>query len=82
MPTVVIPAYNEANGIERTLRAVLGDGVGDLVVVVVANACRDDTAERARAVAVPAGARVVVLETPEGGKTAAGAIAQPIADRH
>jgi len=48
MPTVVIPAYNEANGIERTLRAVLGDGVGDLVVVVVANACRDDTAERAR----------------------------------
>ena len=69
MPTVVIPAYNEANGIERTLRAVLGDGVGDLVVVVVANACRDDTAARARAVVVPAGARVVVLETAEGGKT-------------
>jgi glycosyltransferase involved in cell wall biosynthesis len=38
MPTVVIPAYNEANGIERTLRAVLGDGVGDLVVVVVRSA--------------------------------------------
>jgi hypothetical protein len=74
MPTVVIPAYNEANGIERTLRAVLADAEGapgaeELVVIVVANACRDDTAARARAVPVPAGARVLVAETPEGGKT-------------
>ncbi|RLS95630.1 MAG: glycosyltransferase [Planctomycetota bacterium] len=26
MPSVVIPAYNEANGIERCIRAVLRDG--------------------------------------------------------
>ena len=65
MPTVVIPAYNEANGIERTLRAVLADGVADLTVVVVANACRDDTAARARSL----GAAVLVVETEQGGKT-------------
>ena len=65
MPSVVIPAHNEANGIERCLRAVLADGVEDLVVVVVANACRDDTAARARAVAGP----VRVLDIREGGKT-------------
>ena len=69
MPTVVIPAYNEENGIARCLRAVLADGVADLVVVVVPNACRDATAARAREVEVPAGAQVLVVETAEGGKT-------------
>lgn len=64
MPSVVIPAYNEARGIERTIRAVLADGVDDLVVVVVANACRDDTAARARAF----GGSVRVIETEQGGK--------------
>ncbi len=65
MPSVVIPAYNEANGIERCLRAVFRDGVEDLAVVVVANACKDDTAARARTF----GERVIVIETSEGGKT-------------
>ena len=65
MPSVVIPAYNEAKGIERTIRAVLADGVDDLVVVVVANACSDDTAARARAF----GGCVHVVETGQGGKT-------------
>ncbi|MFZ9880233.1 MAG: glycosyltransferase, partial [Phycisphaerales bacterium] len=69
MPSVVIPAYNEGAGIERCLRSVLSQGVADLTVVVVANACRDDTAARARAVPVPAGATVLVLDIPEGGKT-------------
>ena len=65
MPSVVIPAYNEANGIERCIRAVLRDGIEDLVVVVVPNACRDDTAARARSF----GASVLVAETAQGGKT-------------
>ena len=65
MPSVVIPAHNEASGIERCLRAVLADGVENLAVVVVANACRDDTAARARAF----GPAVEVVETAEGGKT-------------
>jgi len=65
MPSIVIPAHNEANGIERCLRAVLGDGVPGLVVVVVANACKDDTAARARAF----GGCVHVIDTPQGGKT-------------
>ncbi|MFZ9914632.1 MAG: glycosyltransferase family 2 protein, partial [Phycisphaerales bacterium] len=61
MPSVVIPAYNDGAGIERCLRSVLSQGVADLTVVVVANACRDDTAARARAVPVPSGATVLVL---------------------
>jgi len=74
MPSVVIPAHNEANGIERCLRAVLADGVEDLAVVVVANACRDDTAARARAVGGP----VRVVETAEGGKV----LAMNLGERH
>lgn len=69
MPTVVIPAYNEGKGIARCLRAVLADGVEQLTVVVVPNACKDDTASQARSVEVPQSARVLVIETPQGGKT-------------
>ena len=65
MPTVVIPAYNEANGIERCVRSVLHDRIDGLTVVVVPNACRDDTAARARAF----GGNVLVAETSVGGKT-------------
>lgn len=65
MPSIVIPAHNEANGIERCLRALLADDVPGLVVVVVANACKDDTASRARAFAP----HVHVIDTPQGGKT-------------
>ena len=65
MPSVVIPAHNEANGIERCLRAVLADAVPGLVVVVVPNACNDDTAARARSF----GGCVHVVETQQGGKT-------------
>ncbi|WP_432570282.1 glycosyltransferase [Kineococcus sp. SYSU DK005] len=57
--SVVVPAHDEGAVIERCLRA-LRAGDGDLEVVVVANACTDDTAERARA----AGARVVETAVP------------------
>lgn len=74
MPSVVIPAHNEANGIERCLRALGADGVPGLVVVVIANACKDDTAARARALGGP----VQVVETQQGGK----ANAMNLGERH
>jgi glycosyltransferase involved in cell wall biosynthesis len=78
MPTVVIPAHNEANGIERCLRAVLADqgdpALRDLVVIVIANACRDETAVRARRV----DPRILVIETEQGGK----ANAMNLGERH
>jgi len=64
MPSIIIPAYNESMAIERCLRSVLADGVPDLAIVVVPNACRDDTAERARQF----GDKVIVVETEQGGK--------------
>ena len=64
MPTVVIPAYNEAQGIERTLRAVLAQEIANLTVIVVPNACVDDTAARARTFEP----RVIVVETATPGK--------------
>lgn len=64
LASVVIPAHDERTVIGRCLRS-LADGAlpGELDVIVVANACHDDTAEIARA----AGARVV--ETPVAGKS-------------
>lgn len=70
MPSVVIPAHNEAAGIERCLRALLAGGPPDLVVVVVPNACSDETAVRARAFGRDArGVQLHVVETATGGKT-------------
>jgi glycosyltransferase involved in cell wall biosynthesis len=46
LASVVIPAYNEAVVIDRCLAAL--SGVTDVRVVVVANGCTDDTAQRAR----------------------------------
>jgi len=59
LASVVIPAHDEHAVIERCLRSLMD---GSLDVIVVANACHDDTAELARA----AGARVI--ETPVAGK--------------
>lgn len=61
LASVVIPAHNERTVIGRCLRA-LADGAapGELDVIVVANACTDDTAARA--------ASVRVIETPVPGK--------------
>lgn len=63
---VVIPAHDEGAVIEEVLTALLPALRQGLEVVVVANACSDDTAERARAFP---GVRVV--EVPEASKTAA-----------
>ena len=65
--SIIIPAHNEAAVIDRTL-AQLDPLVaaGTAEVIVVANGCSDDTAERARR-----HAGVQVLELAEGSKAAA-----------
>lgn len=68
MISVVVPAYNEQAVIERCLHTLTnGAPAGGLEVVVVANGCRDRTAEVARGVAGP----IRVLSTPVGSKTVA-----------
>lgn len=66
-PAVVIPAHNEGPVIDRCLQA-LAEGVepGWADIIVVANGCTDDTAERARN-----HPGVTVIDTPQGGKIAA-----------
>ena len=64
MPSVIIPAHNEENLIERTLQGVVTDGIEDLQVIVVVNGSSDDTANRARRF----GQGIEVLETPVAGK--------------
>lgn len=69
MISVVIPAYNEGQTIERCLRSMLrGAEPGELQIAVVANGCHDDTADRARKFADQG---VTVIETPVGSKVGA-----------
>lgn len=69
MVSVVIPAYNEGQTIERCLRTMLqGAEPGELEIVVVANGCKDDTADRARKFEDQG---VTVVETPVGSKVGA-----------
>jgi glycosyltransferase involved in cell wall biosynthesis len=72
--SVIIPANNEAGWIESCLSAIAASvGVGGQVVVV-ANGCTDDTADRARrqgAALAAAGFDLTVLETPALGKPGA-----------
>lgn len=64
---VIIPAYNEAVVIKRTLAPLSGVAVdGAIELIVVCNGCNDNTAEIARSVP---GVRVVELE--QGSKPAA-----------
>ncbi|MGW0042440.1 WecB/TagA/CpsF family glycosyltransferase [Rhodococcus sp. NPDC003348] len=64
---VIVPAYNEADVIERTLAPLSGAATrGVLELVVVCNGCRDRTAEIARAVQ-----GTTVLELGRGSKPAA-----------
>jgi glycosyltransferase involved in cell wall biosynthesis len=59
MTSIVIPAYNEGQVIERCLAAILADTrPGEFEIVVACNGCKDDTAARARRFA-----GVKVLET-------------------
>ncbi len=63
--SIIIPAHNEANVIERCLREVVsGAAPGELEVIVVCNGCTDGTATAARRVGGP----VRVLETPISSK--------------
>jgi hypothetical protein len=61
--SVIMPAFNEAAGIERHLRALL-EGVppGAAQVVVVCNGCTDGTADAARRASAP-GMQIVEIET-------------------
>ena len=73
--SVIIPASNEAVLIGPCLDALLASGaVGDVQVVVVANGCRDATADVARSRARACAARgwsLCVIERAEGGKPGA-----------
>ena len=65
LATLLIPAWNEASVIGRTLTCLqTGLARGQLKIVVIANACQDQTAAVARRAAPDA----VVLETPVPGK--------------
>lgn len=64
--TVIIPAYNEAAGLERCLASWVGGlADGEAEILVAANGCTDDTAEVARSWGVR------VLDLPEPSKSAA-----------
>ena len=66
--SIVIPAHNEATVIGRLLRPLREQAIRQgvqLRVVVVANACTDDTASIAR----HAWPEAIVIETPVAGKT-------------
>jgi hypothetical protein len=64
---VIVPAYNEAAVIKRTLAPLSGAAVDGIIeLIVVCNGCTDDTAEVCRIVP---GVRVVELE--QGSKPAA-----------
>ena len=63
--TVIIAAHNEGAVIEATLKSVLDNKLDrPLQVIVVANGCSDDTAEKARKFSP----QVEVIETPVGNK--------------
>lgn len=75
--SVILPAHQEGARIGACLAALRDQTdlpTGNRQLVIVANACTDDTVALARA-AVPgleqAGWRVVVIDTPEGGKIGA-----------
>lgn len=72
MLSVILPASNEAGWIGPCLRALLAsDPAGGVEVIVVANACRDDTVAVAQGFAPQAAARgwgFTVLDLAEGGK--------------
>ncbi|MDZ4308992.1 MAG: glycosyltransferase [Cypionkella sp.] len=69
--SVIIPASNEAGYIGACLTALFASGAVDGECVVVANGCRDATAEVARgfgAQAAAAGWALTVLDLAQGGK--------------
>lgn len=70
--SVVVPAHDEAAVVERCLEALLRDAApGEVELVVAANGCTDDTAERARRTAARLGHPCTVLELATASKAAA-----------
>lgn len=64
--TILIPAYNEAQVIGRTLKHLTaGMNRGEFEVIVIANACHDDTVEKAN----KSVSWITVLQTDRPGKT-------------
>jgi glycosyltransferase involved in cell wall biosynthesis len=70
---VVIPARDEAERVDGCLAALAAQTVGRdrFEIIVVADACRDDTAERARCTAMRLGLRLEILPGPGAGVGAA-----------
>jgi poly-beta-1,6 N-acetyl-D-glucosamine synthase len=66
--TVVVPAYNEAVGIEQAVRSLATSDYPDLEVVVIDDGSTDGTADLVEALALP---NVRVVRQPNGGKAAA-----------
>ncbi len=63
--SIIIAAHNEGQVIDHTLRSILANKLDrPLQIIVVANGCTDDTAQKARAF----GPAVQVIETPIGNK--------------
>lgn len=76
MVSIIVPAYNEGQTIERCLSTILADArPGEFEIVVVPNGCRDDTAARARKFE---GRGVKVIETEVASKI----YALNLGDRH
>ena len=63
--SVIVPAYNEKEGIEAAVRSLAGGDYPDIEVVVVDDGSTDNTAALAEGLALP-GVRVV--RVPNGGK--------------
>jgi cellulose synthase/poly-beta-1,6-N-acetylglucosamine synthase-like glycosyltransferase/peptidoglycan/xylan/chitin deacetylase (PgdA/CDA1 family) len=66
--SIVVPAYNEAVGIERAVRSLAGSDYADLEVIVVDDGSVDDTAEIVERLGLD---RVRVLRQANAGKAAA-----------
>jgi cellulose synthase/poly-beta-1,6-N-acetylglucosamine synthase-like glycosyltransferase/peptidoglycan/xylan/chitin deacetylase (PgdA/CDA1 family) len=67
--TVIVPAYNEREGIESAVRSLAGgDHPGGIDVIVVDDGSTDDTADIAESLGLP---NVRVIRKPNGGKSSA-----------